>query len=182
MLYLLQPVQAGREMLRLQLVPNPLWNVVFTAFHVNPGGGHLSTYYTHHKIRLRFHWPGMFQYCKQMIARCSQCLRSKATHHPSRELIYSFPVDAPMRVVHVDIYEAGDTMSIDGAVALLLAKIFLQFGLPHTVVVDADSKFRGDFERCAKLLNLQLHPLTGGNNNGMIVERFNKFSIIHNAS
>jgi len=106
-----------------------------------------------------------------------------------------------MRVVHVDIYQAGDTLAVDGAIALLevacrmstfvilepvaqmnaeayakaMVKGFFQFGLPHTLVCDADPKFKADFARCATLLNINFYPLTGGNHDGMIVERFNRF-------
>ena len=51
---------------KLRIVPEPLWNIIFIAFHSNPIGGHFSVYYTFHRIRLRFFWPKMYFYIKHL--------------------------------------------------------------------------------------------------------------------
>ena len=52
-----------------------------------------------------------------------------------------------------------------------LMKIWLRFGFSHTIVVDKDSKFLGDFAKTAALLKINIHVLSGGNHDPMIVER-----------
>ena len=200
-LYLHEPVPQTAKATKLIIVPQGLWNIIFTAFHVNPIGGHMSLYHTYHKLRLRYHWPSMYQYVRAMIKRCSACLMANSTARPNAELQYSFPVDAPFKIIHIDIYKAGDIITFDNvkallivldhmstfaiteplqelhskALAKLLAKVLLQHGLCHTIVVDADSKFKKEFEEVARLLQINLHQLSRGNHNGMLVERFNRF-------
>jgi len=201
-LYFMDPIPESTELLKLQIVPKGLWNVLFTAFHVNPMGGHLGVYYTLHKLRTRYHWPGMFKYVKTMIAKCAACVMNNASQRCKSEFVYSFPVDAPFRVIHADVWMPGDTQSFDGPNALMivmdhmstfvivepiidnlsstsfakaLSKILLQFGLAHTCVIDDDSKFKAEFTATMKLLKVQLHLLAKGNHNGMLVERFNRF-------
>jgi hypothetical protein len=63
-LQLFEPIASSMKQLQLVIVPSDLQQHIFTSFHVNPLGGHLSLYYTLHKIRLRFHWPHMYKYIK----------------------------------------------------------------------------------------------------------------------
>ena len=92
---------------KLQIVPTHLQNIIFIAFHSNPLGGHLSKYHTFHKIRLRYIWPCMFKYIDKMIYMCPGCILSDTSNMKVHELIYSFPVDEPMKVVHADVYTVG---------------------------------------------------------------------------
>ena len=55
--------------------------------------------------------------------------------------------------------------------AAALMKIWLRFGFSHTIVVDKDSKFRATFEQTAALLKINIHVLSGGNHDPMLVER-----------
>ena len=50
--------------LNLRIVPSSLCNVVFIAFRANPIGAHFNSWDTFHRIRERFFWPGLVQYCK----------------------------------------------------------------------------------------------------------------------
>jgi len=45
----------------------------------------------------------------------------------------------------------------------------------HTIVVDKASAFLGEFAACARLLNINIHVLSGENHDPMIVERVNRF-------
>ena len=54
-------------------------------------------------------------------------------------------------------------------------KIILSHGIPHTIVLDKDSKFYGTFRETCDLLQLNVHTLSGNNHKGMLVERFNHF-------
>ncbi len=58
MLILKEPIGGTSSYTRLQLVPQELFNVLFVAFHTNAMGGHLNAYWTLHRLRLWFYWPG----------------------------------------------------------------------------------------------------------------------------
>jgi hypothetical protein len=51
-LCLFEPIASLNKQLKLVIVPSDLQQHIFTAFHVNPLGGHLSLYYTLHRIHL----------------------------------------------------------------------------------------------------------------------------------
>jgi hypothetical protein len=51
---------------RLQIVPAEPRDILFIAFHSNPIGGHLDTACTLHRLWLRYQWPEMYSYIKQM--------------------------------------------------------------------------------------------------------------------
>ena len=185
----------------LKLVPEKLRNIVFIAFHSNPLGGHLSAYHTVHRIRLRFYWPRMVKYVQDMIHKCPGCRLANSTLNAKQNFLYSFPIDAPFRTIHIDIYTLGKTESFDGDVALFivldhmtsfaviepvretnsksfakaLMRILLTHGLCHTVIIDADSKFRATFAEVTDLLHLNKHELAKGNHKAMLVERFNRY-------
>ena len=91
----------------LKIVPQSLRNIIFVVFHGNPIDGHLNAYRTYHKIRQCYFWPGMFQYVKRMCQTCPGCSLSNLTKNRSADLVYSFPIEAPMKVLFVDIYAAG---------------------------------------------------------------------------
>jgi len=115
--------------------------------------------------------------------------------------MYSFPVDSPMAVLHVDIYSVGVYSGFQGnrfhliaacamtafavaestseqnakSFAAALMKIMLRFGFCYTIVVDKDSKFCGTFTEVAELLHINLHVLSGGNHDPMLIERINRY-------
>jgi len=200
-LYMREHLAGDTKFVRLQIVPSSLCNAIFIAFHANPIGGHLNAFRTFHRIRQRFFWPGMYQYVKRLIASCPGCCQSNNTQKRSADLVYSFPIDAPMLVLMVDIYMAGADINFEGnkyylvaacgmtafaiceptptqnaaTFAAALMRIWLRFGFSHTIVVDKDSKFLGVFAETARLLKINLHVLSGENHNPMIVERVNRF-------
>ena len=185
----------------LRIVPKTLRNIIFISFHSNPMGGHFHLYQTLHRIRLRFHWPKMVQYIKYMIQRCPGCHMANATVNRKSVHLYSFPIDAPFRTIHIDIYTMGKTESFDGPKALFivldhmssfaviepvhhlnsdcfakaLMKVLLTHGLCHTIIVDADSKFKATFTEAINLLHLNKHEISKGNHQAMLVERFNRY-------
>jgi hypothetical protein len=59
--------------------------------------------------------------------------------------------------------------------AKAIMKICLTLGLPHTIVIDKDSKFRKTFEATMLLLNINLHVASGGNHDPVLTERFHVF-------
>ena len=192
---------SGSSYTRLQLVPREFYNLLFVAFHSNPLGGHLNPYHTLHRLRLRFYWPGMYSYIKRMCQACPGCALANPTKSKSRELVYSFPIEAPFLVLHVDAYSAGTHTGFEGSDVYLVAccgmctfgalepisganatafasaimKIQLRFGFCHTIVVDKDSKFFGVFKQSLDLLKINTHVISGDNHNAMIVEHLCRY-------
>lgn len=201
MLILQEQLDTGSSYIKLRLVPTGLREILFIAFHANPIGGHFNPYRTYARLRLRYYWPGMYKYCQLMCKKCPGCALANGVIRASSELIYSFPVAAPFRVLHVDGYQAGDLSSFEGrkvhvialdgmtsyacnqsvqkanstSFAKALMKIILTHGIPHTLVLDKDSKFYGTFRETCDLLQMNVHTLSGDNHKGMLVERFNRY-------
>ena len=76
MLIYREPIHGSASYTRLQIVPKPLLNIVFVAFHSNPIGGHFNAYRTLHRLRLRYFWPEMYSYIKKMRNACPGCALS----------------------------------------------------------------------------------------------------------
>jgi hypothetical protein len=201
MLILREPIRGGTSFTRLQIVPQGLRDIIFVAFHSNPVGGHLDATRTLHRLRMRYHWPEMFSYIKRMCHACPGCALSNPSRTSSSDLVYHFPIEAPFRVLFADAYSAGKHSGFEGSEVYLLVsdgmtgfsimepiqhansttfasglmKIQLRFGLCHTIVLDKDSKFFGEFKEAVDLLQINRHVLSGGNHNPMLVERVNRY-------
>jgi hypothetical protein len=186
---------------KLQIVPSEMQIIIFTAFHANPIGAHFSVYRTYARIRLRYFWPGYFTYIKTMCSRCAGCNLANSIHNKSSELTYSFPIDAPFRVIHADAWTLGTDLSFSGdksfmivncgmtayvateplkemnakTFAAAIVTIMLREGFCHTIVVDKDSKFANVFIDAGKLLQIHVHVASGGNHDPILCERFNRF-------
>jgi hypothetical protein len=196
-----EPIAGSDSFTRLIVVPAILRNIVFIAFHSNSVGGHFNVVRTFHRIRLRFYWPNMYKYISGMCSSCPGCTLSNPTRGKSRELIYTFPIEAPFMVLHIDGYQAGAESGFEGSFHYLIAacgmctfaamepiqnasattyasaimKIILRYGFCHTVVLDKDSKFFGVCREALDLLQINCHVLSGANHNPMIVERLNRY-------
>jgi hypothetical protein len=186
---------------RLQLVPKKFYNILFVAFHSYPLGGHLNAYRTLHRLRLRFYWPGMYSYIKQMCQACPGCALANPTNCKSCKLVYNFLIKAPFLVLHVDAYSASTHTGFKGSHIYLVAccgmcifgalepisganatsfasaimKIQLRFGFCHTIILDKDSKFFGVFKESLDLLKINTHVISGDNHNAMIVEHLCRY-------
>jgi len=200
-LYMKEVFQNDTKYVELRIVPASLVNIVFVAFHVNPDGGHLRAYRTYHRIRQQYFRPHMFQYIKKMCKTCPECSLANLTRNRSSNLVYSFPIDAPMRVMFVDIYAAGaefnflrtkhyliaacrmtafavceDTAEANStAFAQVMMKVWLRFGFSPMIVVDKASTFLSVFAATAALLKINIHVLSGGNHDPMVIERVNRY-------
>jgi hypothetical protein len=198
---LYEPIANSMNNIRLTIVPLELRKHLFTAFHVNPIGGHFSLYYTLHQIRLRFHWPNMYTYLKRNIDDCVACVLQNGGTRASSELLYPFPLSAPFMAVHADAWVTGETESFNGFTGLMIVVdhmtgfaaiepikemnsssfarsvyvILLQYGISHTVITDPDSKFKGQFKEAFAILKIH-HPLSArGHHDAILAERFNRF-------
>ena len=70
---------------------------------------------------MRYFWPHLFKYCTKLVRSCSGCVLSNLYNSLSSELVYGFPVDVPMLVLHVDIYVAGTEFNFEGNRHYLIA-------------------------------------------------------------
>ena len=120
-LYMKEIFQNDERYVSLRIVPASLVNIIFVAFHANPIGGHFNDYRTFHRIRQRYFWPEMFLYIRRMCRACPGCRMSNLTRRRTADLVYSFPIDAPMRVLMVDIYAAGAEFNFEGTKHYLIA-------------------------------------------------------------
>ncbi len=120
MLILNKPICSSTSYTRLQLVPQELHNILFTAFHTNAIGGHLNVSRMLHCLRLRFYWLGMFAYIKRMCQACPGCTLSNPHCGKSSELVYIFLIKAPFLLMHFDAYVAGKHAGIEGSNAYLI--------------------------------------------------------------
>ena len=56
-----------------------------------------------------------------MIRACPGCSLSNLTRHQAANLVYSFPIDAPIQGLFIDIYAAGAEANFDGTKHYLIA-------------------------------------------------------------
>ncbi len=200
-LILQEPIVGSESYARLQLVPLHFCNLIFIVFHSNPLGAHLNATFTLHRIRLCFYWPGMYRYITRMCGACPGCVLTNPTRGRSCELIYTFPIEAPMMVLHVNGYQAGKESGFEGSMHYLVAccgmctfaamepianansttyasaimKVILRYGFCHTIVLDKDSNFFGVCREALDLLKINCHVLSRGNHNPMLVECINRY-------
>ena len=136
-----------------------------------------------------------------MIHSCAVCILKNSDTKLSSELLYSFPLDAPMNTIHCDVWQPGKTEGYDGDTALMIVlchmttfaaieplkkldsttfsktvyRIMMRYGLSALIVTDHDAKFKGQFKEMCKMLNIPHHLSARGNHNAVIVERFNRY-------
>ena len=109
-----EPTVIQSRSIKLIIVPIDLRKHVLHCFHTNPLGSHFGLYQTLHCIRLRFHWPWLFKYIKNMIQSCLACILKNGAARTSSELLYTFPLDAPMNTIHVDFWQPGKNHGFEG--------------------------------------------------------------------
>ena len=63
----------------------------------------------------------MYGYITRMCNACPGCALTNPTRGRSRELIYSFPIEAPMMVLHVNGYQVGKESGFEGSSHYLVA-------------------------------------------------------------
>jgi hypothetical protein len=144
----------------------------------------------------------MYSYIKKMCTACPGCAFTNPTKGKSYKLVYSFPIEAPFWVLHVDAYSAGVHSSFEGSTSYLIGccgmcsfwilalvtgatttftfaftimKMQLRFGFCHTIVLDKDSKFFSVCRESLDLLKINCHILLGDNHNPMLVKRLCRY-------
>ena len=102
-------------------------------------------------------------------------------------------------MVHTDFWEVVCTQSFDGVITLMIeldhligfaaieepcvknatsfttaiCKILFKYGIVQLIVTDADSKFKGELKKVAKILKINHHQVARGNYDLILAERFN---------
>ncbi|MGH7954383.1 MAG: hypothetical protein ACREOZ_00320 [Gloeomargaritales cyanobacterium] len=134
--------------------------------------------------------------------RAGHCIAATPNNRKSSELQFSWPLDSPFAIVHVDLWQPGHTTSRSGHRYILtcmcdmtqfvltcpvktthsheLARVFMQdvllrIGFCGMVVVDDGSTFKSTFSDMCKKLNIRFHPLSKVNHKALSVERFHRY-------
>ena len=121
---------------------------------------------------------------------------ANATHSSSNELVYNFPIDAPMSVLHINGYTVGANLNFAGDKGFLIAAcgmctfavaksetnpsamvyaqdllmIMLRFGLTHTIFLTRTRNSTTHFDRCASSYT-SMSTLSAANHDPILVER-----------
>ena len=72
------------------------------------------------KISWRGNGEGVPRKGPSQLIPCGGCSLSNVTKKRCSDLVYSFPIDAPMRVLFVDIYAAGAEQNFSGTTYYLI--------------------------------------------------------------
>jgi len=116
--------------------------------------------------------------------------------------MHSWPLDCPFSIIHVDLWQPGDskdkekhrylfnamcdmtqfviTIPTKDSHAHTLARLFMQdvllkVGFCSTVVVDDGNSFKETFKTMCEILNIRYHLLAKGNHQALSVERFHRY-------
>ena len=114
-------------------------------------------------------------------------------------MVYGFPIDGPMNVLHLYGFTVGAIVNYAGNKGFLasacgmrtfavaepvpesnlntyaqdLSMIMLRFGLAHTIVLNKDSNLYAFFAQSCLILDLNVHTVSSENHYDIIVERVN---------
>ncbi len=197
-----QLLGVSNRTLLLIVVPPAIRRFVFTAYHATPMMGHFGEFKTLHRIRLRFFWPSCRKDVGEWITSCPDCVLSNSKTRKSRELVYSYPASSPFYIIHVDIWQPGETVSAQGfgyflgamddltgfmivaelkdlssatLATTLMQQVLLKVGMCGMIRPDADSKFLGHFVAVCKILDIPFDAAARNNHKSVSVERFFRF-------
>ena len=203
-LILEKDIMGASKTIRLVIVPKALRRQIFSHFHAGPTGGHMGEYKTLYRMRVRIFWPKMREDIKEWVRGCKDCVSYNIWRNRKQELHFSWPVTLPFYIVHVDLWSPGDSMkkfktkehtllntmcdltqfvvsiktahtSAEPLATLFMEHVTLTFGMTAVVVVDADSRFKGAFQKMCDVLKIQLWPLSRGNHKALSIERYHRF-------
>ncbi len=118
-----KPIAGSKSYACLLVVPTQLQYIIFIAFHRKPVGS-LSTPPIH-SIPSAYTFTGPIctpiSYITRMCHSCPGYALSNPTCGKSHKLIYNFPIEAPMMVLHIDSYQAGNESGFEGSSHYLIA-------------------------------------------------------------
>ena len=197
-----QPLSRSGRSLILIIPPTSLRRRIFELLHSDPSSGHLMTFKTLHRIRLRFYWHRMRHDIETWIRSCPDCISSNSAIRRSSELVYTWPVSSPFAIIHCDVWQPGAISAYDGSkyflgamcdltgfaivaefttldsvtlAALFMKHILLRVGFCLLVAPDAGSPFLRHFEAMCQTLKLPCKPGLRQNHQSVSVERLFRF-------
>ena len=202
-LMLFKPLTMDTKYIGLIVVPQSLRRTLFDHFHVGPSGGHMGTYKTLFRLKMRFFWPNMREDIKNWVRMCDHCIAYNAWRTRQSELYFSWHITVTFWIMHVDLWSPGTTTDDAGhkgylmnsmcdltqfvvsspttdITSVALAKLFMSkvaitFGMCSVVVVDDSSNFKNVFLEMFKKLNTHCWVLSRGNHKGNSVEHYHRF-------
>ena len=202
-LVLFKPVNMASKYITLIITPDPLRRTIFSHYHASPSGGHMGTYKTMFRLRLRFFWPAMREDVKNWVKRCAHCVSYDVWRNRMSELHFSWPITVPFWIMHVDLWAPGLQEDTDGnkgylmnsmcdisqfiisspttditaahLAQLFMADVILSFGMCSVVVIDDGSSFETVFKLMCEALGITYWCLSRGNHRGNSVERYHRF-------
>jgi hypothetical protein len=81
------------RLIRQLAIPMEMRSAVLRSFHDSvAGGAHLGLQRTFAAIRLRYYFPGMYQFIHDYIQSCTECQQAKSSRHPHPAPLTSMPV------------------------------------------------------------------------------------------
>ena len=61
----------------------------------------------------------MYSMIIRLISQCAGCKLSRSQINRQNQLVYSFPMDAPFKIVHADICQVGTEQGFNGEKAFM---------------------------------------------------------------
>ena len=107
----LKPIFFNDQQLSLIVVTKPLRRKFFRHFHTGPTGSHMGKYKTLYRMRLWFFWPGLRTDLTAWDRGCAHCLSYNVWRNQKQELHFSWPVTIPFYIMHVNLWDAGTSLS-----------------------------------------------------------------------
>lgn len=195
--------------LKLCLVQEDLKRILYE-YHDGATGGHFGRDITIARIRQKFWWPSIWKDVADYVKTCDTCQRygPQMHHNPLQPYrpVYPFEIifldfivnlpGTPRKNRHIITMTEGltkwcEAKAMKDATAANAAKFLFhdvvhRFGVPHTVITDNGSHFKGEFHAlCVKLgINHRFatayHPQTAGQDertNGLLLGRIRKWRL-----
>lgn len=150
------------------VIPEEDRNVVIKECHDDPKSAHLGTQKTIDRVSDRYHWPGMSRNIKQYVSECTVCKMSKPNNQRPFGLYGKYrEAINPWQLISMDILgpfcrsKKGNTSLLvvsdwftkypcliplrtataKKVVEAVENRIFLEFGVPETVIMDNGGQF-----------------------------------------
>jgi hypothetical protein len=159
---------ADERLIRQVALPTEFRSAVLRQFHDSiAGGAHLGLQRTFAAIRLRYYFPGMYQYIHDYIQSCEECQMSKYSRQQQDPPLTSLPVQDVFQRIHIDfigpIHESSEghkhillvvdsyskwpecfplkTQEASEVARVLFREIFARYGAPKTLISDRGRNF-----------------------------------------
>ncbi|KAL0901404.1 hypothetical protein ABMA27_006676 [Loxostege sticticalis] len=152
------------------VVPEHEREKILADLHDAPTAGHFGVERTLQRIRTRYFWPGMRDYVAEYIKQCTACQRYKADNRKPAGLLQTPASTRRFEVVSVDLFGPlprtakgnrwiliiedvssrwVELFALENATSaecteILVAEIFLRYGVPRRLISDNGVQFVGE--------------------------------------